>query len=42
MLVTNAHPASLSIKMDKTELVDYFDQIVTSHELGLAKEQDGF
>ena len=42
VLVTNAHPASLTIKMEKTELVDYFDQIVTSHELGLAKEQDGF
>ena len=42
VLVTNAHPAALSIKMEKTELVDFFDQIVTSHELGLAKEQDGF
>ena len=42
VLVTNAHPASLTIKMEKTELVDYFDNIITSHELGLAKEQDGF
>jgi putative hydrolase of the HAD superfamily len=42
VLVTNAHPASLTIKMEKTELVDYFDQIVTSHQLGMAKEQDGF
>ena len=42
VLVTNAHPASLTIKMEKTELVAYFDLIVTSHELGLAKEQDGF
>ena len=42
VLVTNAHPASLDIKMEKTELVDYFDRIVTSHQLGLAKEQDGF
>jgi putative hydrolase of the HAD superfamily len=42
VMVTNAHPASLNIKMEKTELVDYFDHIVTSHELGLAKEQDGF
>jgi len=42
VLVTNAHPASLTIKMEKTELVDYFDRIVTSHELGLAKEEDGF
>lgn len=42
VLVTNAHPASLTIKMEKTELIDYFDSIITSHELGLAKEQDGF
>ncbi len=42
VLVTNAHPAALSIKMEKTELVKYFDQIVTSQVLGLAKEQDGF
>lgn len=42
VLVTNAHPVSLSIKMEKTELVDYFDRIVTSHQLGLAKEQEGF
>ncbi len=42
VLVTNAHPASLDIKMEKTELVAYFDQIVTSPQLGLAKEQDGF
>ena len=42
VLVTNAHPASLTIKMEKTELVAYFDRIVTSHDLGLAKEQDGF
>ncbi len=42
VLVTNAHPASLSLKMDKTGLDTYFDRTVNSHELGLAKEHDGF
>ena len=42
LLVTNAHPASLSIKMEKTELTKYFDRIVTAHEIGLAKENAGF
>ncbi len=42
VLVTNAHPASLSIKMEKTELTKYFDRIVTAHDFGLAKENAGF
>ena len=42
LLVTNAHPASLSIKMEKTELTKYFDRIVTAHDIGLAKENAGF
>ena len=42
VLVTNAHPASVAIKMKKTNLDRYFNRIITSHELGLAKEQDGF
>ena len=42
MLVTNAHPKTLKIKMNKTKLTEYFDQIVCADEMGLAKEQDGF
>jgi HAD superfamily hydrolase (TIGR01509 family) len=42
VLVTNAHPASVSLKMEKTELADYFDRIVNAHDLGLAKENAGF
>lgn len=42
VLVTNAHSASLSIKMNKTELVEYFDRIVISHDIGVAKEDAGF
>ncbi len=42
ILVTNAHRDSLDIKMDKTRLNVFFDQIVCSHDYGLAKEQPGF
>jgi len=42
VLVTNAHPASLSLKMKKTGLDKYFDRLINSHDLGLAKEHDGF
>jgi len=38
LLVTN----SLSLKMEKTCLLEFFDQIVCSHDFGLAKEQPGF
>lgn len=42
VLVTNAHPVSLDIKMNKTGLHVHFDNIINSHEIGLAKEHAGF
>lgn len=42
LLVTNAHRDSLSLKMEKTCLQQFFDAIVCSHDFGLAKEQPGF
>ena len=42
VLVTNAHPASLSLKMKKTGLDVYFDRMINAHDLGMAKEHDGF
>ena len=42
VLVTNAHEASISIKMRKTQLDKYFHRIISSHQFGLAKEQAGF
>jgi len=42
VLVTNAHPASLSLKMKKTGLDKYFDRMINAHDLGMAKEHDGF
>ena len=42
VLVTNAHPASLNLKMDKTNLHVHFDKIINSHDIGKAKEHEGF
>ena len=42
VLVTNAHPASLSLKMKKTGLDEYFDCMINAHDIGKAKEHDGF
>jgi len=42
VLVTNAHKDSLRIKMQQTGLVEFFDAIVSSHDLGYPKEQQGF
>ncbi|MDH5517084.1 MAG: GMP/IMP nucleotidase [Gammaproteobacteria bacterium] len=42
VLVTNAHEASILIKMRKTNLQKYFHRILSSHQFGLAKEEAGF
>jgi 5'-nucleotidase len=41
-LVTNAHSKTLAIKMAKTEIESYFDAIVCSEEIGVAKEDAEF
>lgn len=41
-LVTNAHPGSLDLKMQHTGLQSHFQRTISSHELGLAKENEGF
>lgn len=42
VMVTNAHAALIEMKMNKTGIDGYFDQIVSSHRLGVAKEEPGF
>ena len=42
VIVTNAHQKSLALKMEKTQLEGYFDQIVCAHDLGLPKEDQKF
>ena len=38
ILVTNAHQKSLDLKLRKTPIGNYLDEIITSHEYGLPKE----
>jgi putative hydrolase of the HAD superfamily len=42
VLVTNAHHKSVTLKMAKTGLRPHFDAVITSHELGYAKEEQEF
>ena len=42
VLVTNAHPHSLALKMEKTGLAGHFDALICAHDLGLVKEQPEF
>lgn len=38
ILVTNAHPGSLSLKIERTQLHKYFDKLYSTHEFGVTKE----
>jgi len=42
VLVTNAHQKSLALKMEKTQLHDRLDALISSHDIGLAKEHAEF
>jgi putative hydrolase of the HAD superfamily len=41
-LVTNAHWKTLDLKMNHTGLLGYFDEVVSSFDLGMPKEEVGF
>ena len=41
-LLTNAHRDSLTIKAQQTDLIRYFDVVVSSHEYGVPKESREF
>lgn len=38
ILVTNAHPDSLSLKVEHTQLDQHIDQLISTHEFGVTKE----
>lgn len=42
ILLTNAHPKTIRIKFQQVSIEKYFDKIITSHEIGIAKEEAGF
>jgi len=41
-LVTNAHPSTLSIKLEKTAIGPWFDRVICAEEVGYAKEEPQF
>jgi len=41
-LVTNAHMKSLGLKMERTRLAHHFDQVISSHDFGVPKENPAF
>jgi putative hydrolase of the HAD superfamily len=42
VLLTNAHQKTLAMKMEQTRLAGFFDQVISSHQLGLPKEHPAF
>lgn len=42
ILVTNAHPKTVKIKLEKTPLLPYFHTVLCSSDIGLPKEEVGF
>ncbi|MCX4027196.1 GMP/IMP nucleotidase [Endozoicomonas sp. SM1973] len=42
VLITNAHQDSLSLKLERVELAQYFDLLISSHEFGYPKEEQLF
>lgn len=42
VLVTNAHQKSLQLKLQKTSLSGYLDVVISSHDIGLPKENPQF
>jgi len=42
LLITNAHPDSLNLKMQQTGIDRYFHKTISAHVLKLAKENHGF
>ena len=42
VMVTNAHEKLITMKMDRTRIDRYFDEIFCAHHLGAPKEDPGF
>ena len=42
VLLTNAHRKTLEVKFSYVNIDQYFDRIITSHDIGIAKEESGF
>ena len=41
-MITNAHHHALELKLEKTQISHYFDELISSHKYGYIKEQQEF
>ena len=41
-MITNAHPDSLSLKLERLSMAHYFDRLISSHDYGYPKESRAF
>lgn len=41
-MITNAHHKALELKLEKTKISHYFDELISSHQYGYIKEQQQF
>lgn len=42
ILLTNSHPAGVKLKLETVPIASFFDEVVSSHEFGLPKEDAKF
>ena len=42
VMITNAHPDSLSLKLERLSMAHYFDRMISSHDYGYPKESPTF
>ena len=42
IMLTNAHPDVIALKMSYQSILHYFDLVISSHNIGYAKEKAGF
>ena len=42
VILTNAHPSGIALKNKQTELLSYVDIVISSHDIGEAKESEYF
>ncbi|MGM0570581.1 GMP/IMP nucleotidase [Marinobacter sp.] len=42
IILTNCHPDPLKLKLDRTGLDQFVDRVISSHDLGAAKEEQAF
>ena len=42
IMITNAHPNSLSLKLERLSMAHYFNKLISSHDYGYPKESQSF